>query len=762
MRNLFIFGILILFTITSCSVQRFLPKNERIYKGATVKIEKKPGVKYSSHALKRELKLAIKPTANKFLFGQPYKVWLWYVIGSPKKTGGLKTFFRKKLCEPPVLSSNVNTAVIAKNMQSFLENKGHFHSQVSGDTINKSYFTKAIYTINLYPQYTIKTVTWLNDTSILANKLKDKQRNGILQAGKGYKLSDVEAERGRLDAYVKTIGYYYFSADYILAYIDSTIGNNQVAIILGLKNDIPEKSTHAYTINRVGVFPDYTLLLPSPDVTTTGNNNVDGLMIKDTFHQFKTALFKRMITYRPGQIYSSTDQNNTLNRLINLGTFKFVKNKFEVAESNDATHRLNAFYYLTPAKKKAVQVQLNGFSKENKFLGTQLSLNWKNRNVFKGAEQLSVKLYGGFEISFADSLKTAKNIRVGVEASLNFPKFKVPFLRYKESMQYPPRTRLLAGYEIFRKLNFYTKNVYRLQYEFNWKINPNTEHTLSPIALTYIHSGKLTDMFSKQATIDPVLLANVYNEIIVGSYYSYTYNTANPFAKNQWFVSSSIDLSGNIAGLITGAKQPRQKKVFNTPFAQFSKFDVDLRYQKTLPNKFDWVNRVQIGIGIPYHNSNMLPFSKQYVIGGSSSLRGFTSRQLGPGAYKPTIYDQRYFQAIGGDYKFLFNSELRMPVFGKLSSAVFVDIGNIWTKDSLLFGKAAQLKKDSYKELAVATGAGLRFDASVLLIRVDFGIPLRKPYLPEGQRWVINKIAPGDGEWRKQNLVINIALGYPF
>ncbi|MEO6230040.1 MAG: BamA/TamA family outer membrane protein [Ferruginibacter sp.] len=762
MRNFFIYGTFLLFTITSCSVQRFLPEGERIYKGATIKIEKKPGVKYGSHALKRELKLAVKPKANKFLFGQPYKVWFWYVIGGPKKVSGLKTFFRKKLSEPPVLSSTVNTTVIAKNMQSFLENKGYFRSQVSGDTVNESYFTKAIYKVDVHPQYTIKTIGWLNDTSTLAKELKERQRNGILKVGNGYRLSDVEAERDRLDAYVKTKGYYYFNADYIVAYVDSTVGNNQVDIILGLKNEIPEKSMHAYTINEIGIFPDYTLLLPPPDTSATGAESVDGLFIRDTLHQFKPALFKKMITYRPGQTYSSNEQNNTLNRLINLGTFKFVKNTFEVAGLSDDPYRLNAFYYLTPAKKKSVQVQLNGFSKENKFLGTQLSLNWKNRNVFKGAEQLSVKLYGGFEISFADSIQNAKNIRVGVEAALNFPKFKVPFLRYKESMLYPPRTRLLAGYEIFRKLDFYTKNIYRLQYEFNWKVNPNTEHTLSPIALTYIHSGKLTDMFSKQANIDPVLLANVYNEIILGSYYSYTYNTANPFAKNQWYVSGSIDMSGNIAGLISGAKQPRQKKVFNTPFAQFSKFDVDLRYQKTLPNKFDLVNRLQLGIGIPYSNSNMLPFSKQYVIGGSSSLRGFTSRQLGPGAYQPTLYDQRYFQAIGGDYKFLFNSELRMPVFGKLSSAVFVDVGNIWTKDTLLFGKAGKLKKDSYKELAVATGAGLRFDASILLIRVDLGIPIRKPYLPEGHRWVFDKIAPGDGEWRKQNLIVNIAIGYPF
>jgi outer membrane protein insertion porin family len=105
---------------------------------------------------------------------------------------------------------------------------------------------------------------------------------------------------------------------------------------------------------------------------------------------------------------------------------------------------------------------------------------------------------------------------------------------------------------------------------------------------------------------------------------------------------------------------------------------------------------------------------------------------------------------------------LRIPLFGRFSSAVFADIGNIWTRDTLLFGRAGKLKKDFYKELAVAAGIGLRVDVGVILLRLDLGIPLRKPYLPDGQRWVLNKVALGDRYWRQQDLILNIALGYPF
>jgi outer membrane protein assembly factor BamA len=176
----------------------------------------------------------------------------------------------------------------------------------------------------------------------------------------------------------------------------------------------------------------------------------------------------------------------------------------------------------------------------------------------------------------------------------------------------------------------------------------------------------------------------------------------------------------------------------------------------------DLANRFLIGIGMPYNNSALLPFAKQYIIGGSNSIRGFSVRSLGPGSYKPTVEDKRFFQIIGGDYKILANSELRIPFTSIVNGAVFVDVGNIWTKDTLLFGPQGKLTKSWFKELAVATGIGLRFDATVILIRLDLGIPLRKPYLPDGERWVFDKINFGSSSWRKENLVLNIGLGYPF
>jgi len=764
MKGSYCIVFIVLVVASSCSVKRYLPAGEKLYNGYTIKVEKNAAVKNTSRQLKKQLALAVTPRRNKFLFGQPYKVWWWYKIGEPdanKNEKGLRAFLRKKLGEPPVLSSRVNAAVTAENMQAFMENTGYFHTTVQGDTTSKGYFLKARYTAQVQPQYHIKSITWVSDSSALLKLLEQRQRRGILKTGQPYRLSDISAERDQLDIYLKTKGYYYFNPDYLMAYVDSTIGNRELALYLNVKKSIPEKAKYPYTINKIVVFADYSLAVAKLDTSMQGAAPYEGLLIKDSAKKFNQRLFARTITYRPGSIYSSRSQNTTLNRFISLGAFKFVKNRFE-ALKDSADHKLNVYYYLTPAKKKSFQGEIDGFSKDNNSLGTQVSLNWKNRNLFHGAELLTVKAYTGVEVSFADSTRNNNSFRIGGEVSIKFPRYAIPFFHIRENNFYTPNTNLLTGYELYRKQLFYTKNLFRLQYDFTWKQNIRNEFTLAPIALSYLNASNVTDTFYKAALLNPAILLNVYSEAILGSYFSYTYNSAQRSRKDKWYFNASIDLSGNIAGLVTGAKSVREKKVFNTPFAQYVKTDFDLHYTRRLINKWDWANRIQLGIGMPYSNSAMLPFSKQYIIGGSSSVRGFRVRSLGPGTHQPSASDQQFFQIIGGDYKFLFNSEIRIPITKIVSGAIFIDVGNIWTKDTVAFGAGAKLSKDWYKELAVASGIGLRFDATVLVIRADLGIPLRKPFLPLAQRWVLNQIDFGSSAWRKENLVLNIALGLPF
>ena len=204
--------ILIVVFAASCSVQKYLPEGELLYRGATINVNRHPDVKTKEKELKNLVEIAAKPRPNKFLLGQPWKVWWWYKIGEPRKTRGLKAFLRNRLGEEPVLSSRINTVSSSENMQSLLSNNGYFFSTVEGDTVNKGYLARAIYTANVQPQYTLASVEWIKDTSEIKKDLtsEEAQKESILKPGRPYVLDVIKAERTRLDVYLKTKGYYYF------------------------------------------------------------------------------------------------------------------------------------------------------------------------------------------------------------------------------------------------------------------------------------------------------------------------------------------------------------------------------------------------------------------------------------------------------------------------------------------------------------------------------------------------------------------------
>lgn len=168
------------------------------------------------------------------------------------------------------------------------------------------------------------------------------------------------------------------------------------------------------------------------------------------------------------------------------------------------------------------------------------------------------------------------------------------------------------------------------------------------------------------------------------------------------------------------------------------------------------------GVAFPYGNSEYVPFSRQFFVGGGNSIRAFRARTLGPGSYDPRTQNTSFFIDQAGDIKLEMNLEYRANIYKFLNAAVFADAGNIWLVNEDESRIGGKFSKDFAKEIAVGAGVGLRLDFNILLLRLDLAMPLRVPYYPEGERWRLNDINFGNKEWRKDNLILNIAIGYPF
>jgi outer membrane protein assembly factor BamA len=244
--------------------------------------------------------------------------------------------FRDKNGEPPVLLSSVDLENNEKILQNYLENKGFFKAAVSGDTTSKAKRGSAAYTTTTGFQYTIRNIQFPNDSSGLSQTIQQSAKESLLKTGAPYDLDLIKGERTRIDAYLKERGYYYFSPDFLLARVDSSEGKHTVEMRLIVKEEAPEQATQPYRINNVYIYSGYNINANRVDTSKTNAVLYEGFYVIDRRKRFKPSLFTQVMQFSPGDLYNRTDHNQTLNRLINLNEFKFVKNRFEQVPDSHA------------------------------------------------------------------------------------------------------------------------------------------------------------------------------------------------------------------------------------------------------------------------------------------------------------------------------------------------------------------------------------------------------------------------------------------
>jgi len=777
------------FFFSSCSVSKYIPQGESLYTGAKIITNTDSSLnKKQTKALNKQLKTIIRPIPNSTIFGFPYKVWFYYATGEPKKEKGMRSWFRMKFGETPLLASkravNVNTEIISN----YLNNEGYFRSTASGDLLMKGKKAAAFYTVNVRPRYTIGKVEFvIKDSMILSKSLLQTKAASLLKVDEPYRFDNIKLERGRIDKTLKLNGYYYFRPDFLIIKADTNQSNQKVNLFLELKANITQTSLKQYTIKDVLVYVD------APDSTSIKGVQIrGGLNVFDSKRSFLPKVFNDAIGFSSGRLYNSQTHNASLSKLINLRNFKFVKNRFEMVNRSDSA-QINVIYDLTSLKKKSLQTELNALTRSNNLAGTQLGASWLNRNIFKGAEILKIGINTGFDFQITNKqLNNAPNqyYRLAGDADLTFPRFLLPFYSVRaERNQDLPKTNINLGYERLvqkgvasnadsstYRYNQYTITSLRSSLSYNLRKNAAAEHHLTPISINLIKPKNISEEF--QLLIDRSINAGnipdlvrylkiLETRLILGGQYNIVYTPIQvPKSRHYFYLNAGVDIAGNMGGLLTKKQADGSKQIAKTVFEQYARFDLETRYYIDFTPSIRLANRVILGYGLPYGNSKNLPNQvKQYFVGGSNSIRAFRARSVGPSNYNIIGDSTSIFTTAYGDVKLELNSELRIKLTQIINLAMFADAGNIWMakyNEDSGFPKSSTFGKDFYKQLAVGGGFGLRLDFTYVKLRLDLATPFCKPWLSEGDRWVMKDIKPFEKAWRKQELILNIAVDYPF
>ncbi len=768
--------------LSGCTATKYLEPGQKFYGGAEIKYEKQ-GKAGGTKQITNSLLPLISPEPNTKVLGMRPGVWFYFRQKDETKTKGLKAFLRKKLGQAPVLMRDVRPERIADMLTGQLQNEGYFGSEVEHAVKEGKSENKVVYTVLLHPPYRLREINFPTPRdSVYARIIRALRTNTFLEVGQRYELARLQAEQQRIETEVEDFGIYYFDDRYLIFEADSTVGNKQVDLDLRLEPGIPQRARRIYHISEINIYPDFTL---DSDTTRLQRSRevVDSMNYYDVADKFRPKAITNNINLAVGKIYSRTNHSLTLSHLMDMGMFKFVN--IQYAELFPDSNLLKADLFLTPMKQKSIRAEFQAVSKSNSFVGPGLEITHTNRNFLGGAELFELRLNSSYEVQIGQRISGPLNsLEFGVEAGLTVPRFIFPIEIDYSSRKYLPKTDFRIGYELQNRVGYFRLNSFHASAGYQWRETEAKSHQLYPVDVVYVQTGSRSPEFDDALAGNPFLAQSFEDQFIIGSRYSYTLNNQlspdilNQFQQKEFkthsiFFNGTVQLAGNLLNLVQDVAHNEETgsfKLFGQAYSQFVRGDIDFRHYWQLDEHNKLASRLVLGTGYAFGNSEVMPYIRQFSIGGSNSIRAFPARSLGPGTYyvvedmedsddestRTLFIDQR------ADIKLEGNVELRFDLIKAFKGAVFVDAGNIWSfrEDSRVGGEFEW--DDFYSELAVGTGLGFRFDFNFFVLRLDVAFPVRKPFLPKGNRWVFDEIDLGSSDWRSENLIYNIAIGYPF
>jgi len=757
--------LLAVFFLSSCSNLKYLEDGQKLYTGSKIKIEAEKKIPNKGE-ITPELERVLRPKANEKFLGMRARLWFYNIAGEePRRSVG--KWMKNRIGRPPVLWSDFDGPRAARLMENRLFNMGFFDARVHFNPLEKPQKAGGEFMVTLKPAFTISQIQPINDHSEIAQEINTTLSKSILRPGQTYRLDKLRLERERITRHLRDQGYFYFHPDFLLFLADTTNGNREVGLVLTLKNNIPANASESFSIDRIIINANHSLDQARDSAATDSLMIAPRILLLNNAGQFKPSTLQRAVFFEPGKTYNTRDHDLSINHLMGLGVFKFVNIRFnEVADSDSA--RLDVNVLLTPMEKKNLSAELRGVSKSNNFAGPGLSISFTNRNLLAGAESFSINLDGAYEVLVGGG-RDATSLELGASSDLVIPRFVAPFGIKNISPFFIPKTNISLAISYMSRTDAFSLSSVRGQFGYQWNHSISTQHRYNPFVFNIFSLGTISPDYQQYFSQEVLLRRGLFEQFLLGSEYSFLHNSQlKGRKKHQWYFNYNADLSGNLLYLLVdmlGLVNPDengQYSIMGQSFSQYARSDFDVRYYLDMGKGQRMVSRVAAGLGMPYGNSSSLPYLKLFTTGGSNSIRAFHPRTLGPGAYNPPDSLSSSFNIFqSGEMKLELNLEYRFDISKIIKGALFADAGNVWNISERKETPGGQFKSDLFlRQMALGAGMGLRFNFTIAILRLDLAVPLAVPY--DSSPGYFQPIRPMQGQWRRDNLVLNLAIGYPF
>ena len=813
--------------LTSCNVTKYLDEDQELLTAQRVelrkgsKLDNKGEVSYELGVLTQQ-----KPNGN-FLFLFP-REHFYLANNKPRDTTWIDRFLRNTIGQPPTIYSDSLSRRTTALMEDFLRYRGYFNATAYHEPDRRRpKRVSLIYHVDPGTRYYIDSVRYGSPEPEIDSLLQVLKADSPLQPGEPLNLNTFDEEKARISRYLRNAGYAYFSNNYFdKLEIDTSQRSGYASIYLSILP--PQQQQDAYRKYRVGsirVLTDYSPARDATGESYAGDTIVDGIRFLSPTPQFRMRpeLLAENIFLRTDSLYSREDYEKTNLSLGALGIYRFVR--INQLVDPDDPEVLDYEIQLSPDKRMSIGVDLDlnytnrsqllnadnttASAYSNNLIGISVSPNFRNRNVFGGAELLSVALRAGVEVnpSADSSAQFFNTIDLAAEATLNLPRFRdfgfYSFANrlglisdnFYRQLRERASTRYSLAYEYLLIRTFYAYTTANARLGYDFRRSTTTSYRINHAALDILNFA-IEPQFEAILENNQRLRRSISDQYFFSALFrnlEYT-RVGRPDRLGRSFtVNGQVELTG---GEVWVARQFLNKLNPSNNFAQYALAVADTRYYKQYSPLSSFAARLLVGIGRPLVVDQEVPYVKQFFAGGANSMRAWAPRGLGPGGYVDSLSidlssgtfnnNLRLYQT--GDLQIELNLEYRFNLFSFVRGALFTDIGNVWTVEEdtdrpgsqFLFkgrlrreeGQEPFYHQPFYRQLAVAGGTGIRIDLSYFVFRLDAAIPLRYNYPQQGNGDPVSPREPISyperAYWRSfrgfgfGDITFQLGLGYPF
>lgn len=795
-NSIYLFCVLFL---VSCSMTKNIPDDDQLFTGLKkITYHREPSDSSNFTATQEEVEASLATAPNGAILGSSYyrvpfslgvSIWNRY---KDSETGFGKWMF-KSFGKQPVLMSWVNPALRASVAQSVLRNHGYLNGHVDYEVIQRPNPKTAKISYSVYPDrlYLLDSIGYFGFPADADSLIQANLDDAKIHRGSPFAVAALDAERNRISQLLRNNGYYYYQSGYASYLADTLMVDGKAQLRLQMADGVPDEAKRKWYIGRVNINMRKTFMEQPTD-------SLVGRFFTVRFSGKKPPIRTRVLMadmkLRPRQLYSYDNHVQSVNKINAMGLFSSIDLQFTPRRKSTAVAD-SSLFTLTPSLSSpdTLDLTLNctfdkpwDFYIETNFnartigrLGPELRMGVARRNAFRGAEKLDINLHGSYEWSTSGG-SHMNNYEYGADASIEFPRIIAPFFggnRIRRDKQgrpvrrrrfySTPTTLAKVSTDIIHRPKYYKMHVVSGEWTYKWQSSAQSRHELSPLTVKYQFMNSHTSEYDSLIYDNYYLAVSMQDYFIPEMRYTYFYNSpAEMLNPIRW--ETTVSESGNIVSLAYVAAGrswfEKDKKLFKNPYSQFLKIETDFTKTWRLNSTSSLVGHINAGYIWHYGNSDWVPNSEMFYAGGANSIRAFPVRGIGPGAIKSFGDRSTDYLMRNGTIKFIWNLEYRTQLFGNLHGALFLDGGNVWMPPGDRYGDPVLDEKFSpgnfklrnfFREQALGTGLGIRYDLSFLIIRLDWGVALHLPY-------DTTKSGYFNVDSFKGNQTLHFAIGYPF